>query len=92
MNRAKISQAIDALCDAIIVECKPEGGSTDLTELARIANSLAALISASDRCEGKDSESEDRIPKWEPLLADSGHYMVVHNLGSEIAKGGENCE
>lgn len=92
MNRAKVSQAIDALCDAIISECKPEGGSADLTELARIANSLAALISASDWCRGKEHETDEQLPKWKPLLADSGHYMVVHNLESEIAKGGENRE
>lgn len=81
MNRAKISQAIDALCDAIIAECKPEGGSADLTELARVTNSLAALISASDRREGKDSESEDWIPKFTPVQTESGHYMVVHDFG-----------
>lgn len=86
MNRAKVSHAIDALCDAIISECKPEGGSADLTELARIANSLASLISASERCRGKDDETDDQIPKWEPMKitpvqTESGHYMVIHDFG-----------
>lgn len=100
MKNAKVSQAIDALCDAIISECRPEGGSADLTELARIANSLASLISASERRRGKDEENDDQIPKWEPMKfkpvqTDSGHYMVIHDFGEGYVshtEGGMNHE